>query len=68
MQTQFGNPENFMLMVKTSYSAVYRPRSVFFEQITTIQGNITQPVLLLAPDGVLLRVVSGFIFYGKTAQ
>ncbi|MEH2280697.1 MAG: DUF4864 domain-containing protein [Nostoc sp.] len=57
IQTQFGNPENFMLMVKTSYSAVYRPRSVFFDRITTIQGNITQPVLLLAPDGVPLRAL-----------
>lgn len=57
IQTQFGTPENFMQMVKTSYPAVYRPRSVFFEKITTIQGNITQPVLLLAPDGIPLRAL-----------
>lgn len=57
IQAQFKNPENFMQMVKTSYPAVYRPRSVFFEKITTIQGNITQPVLLLAPNGIPLRAL-----------
>lgn len=57
IQAQFVTPENFMQMVKTSYRAVYRPRSVFFEKITTIQGNITQPVLLLAPDGIPLRAL-----------
>ncbi|MEH1942656.1 MAG: DUF4864 domain-containing protein [Nostoc sp.] len=57
IQAQFGTPENFMQMVKTTYPGVYRPRSVFFEKITTIQGNITQPVLLLAPDGVPLRAL-----------
>ena len=57
IQAQFGTPENFVQMVKISYPAVYRPRSVFFEKITTIEGNITQPVLLLAPDGVLLRAL-----------
>lgn len=57
IQAQFGTPENFIQMVKISYPAVYRPRSVFFEKITTIQGNITQPVLLLAPDGVPLRAL-----------
>lgn len=57
IQAQFGTPENFIQMVKTSYPAVYRPRSVFFEKITTIQENITQPVLLLAPDGIPLRAL-----------
>ncbi|MBW4426608.1 MAG: DUF4864 domain-containing protein [Nostoc desertorum CM1-VF14] len=57
IQAQFVTPENFIRMVKISYPAVYRPRSVFFEEITTIQGKITQPVLLLAPDGVPLRAL-----------
>ena len=57
IQAQFGTSENFIQMVKISYPAVYRPRSVFFEKITTIQGNITQPVLLLAPDGVPFRAL-----------
>lgn len=55
IQRQFGTPENFMLMVKTSYPAVYRPRSVLFEDIITVQGTLTQPVLLLDSTGVPVR-------------
>ncbi|WP_427159830.1 DUF4864 domain-containing protein [Aliinostoc sp. HNIBRCY26] len=57
IREQFQNADNFMRMVSISYPAVYRPRSVFFEKITTIQDNITQPVLLLAPDGKPLRAL-----------
>jgi Domain of unknown function (DUF4864) len=41
IQAQFQTPENFMKMVKTGYLPVYRPRSVVFEGMSTIQGNIT---------------------------
>ncbi|AFY35085.1 DUF4864 domain-containing protein [Calothrix sp. PCC 7507] len=57
IQVQFRNPANFIQMVKISYPAVYRPRSVLFEEMTMIQGNITQPVLLLGPDGVPVRAL-----------
>ncbi len=57
IQVQFRNPENFMEMVKLGYPAVYRPRSVLFEEITSIQGNVTQPVLLLSPDGLPVRAL-----------
>jgi Domain of unknown function (DUF4864) len=57
IQEQFQTPENFMWMVKKSYPAVYRPRSVFFEKLTTVQGSVTQPVLLLAPDGTPRRAL-----------
>jgi hypothetical protein len=57
IQTQFGTPENFMRMVTTSYQAVYRPRSVLFEDITTISGALTQPVLLLDSSGVPVRAL-----------
>jgi hypothetical protein len=57
IQEQFQNADNFLRMVSMSYPAVYRPRSVFFEKVTTIQDNITQPVLLLAPDGIPLRAL-----------
>jgi Domain of unknown function (DUF4864) len=57
IQLQFQTPENFIKMVKTGYPPVYRPRSVLFEDITTIQGNITQLVLLLGPDGVPVRAL-----------
>ncbi|MBE9208110.1 DUF4864 domain-containing protein [Nostoc sp. LEGE 06077] len=57
IQEQFQSPESFMRMVMVNYPAVYRPRSVVFEKITTIQDNITQPVLLLSPHGVPLRAL-----------
>ncbi|BAZ10494.1 hypothetical protein NIES4071_23160 [Calothrix sp. NIES-4071] len=57
IKAQFQTPENFFKMVKIGYQAVYRPRSVLFENITTIQGNITQLVLLLDPDGVPVRAL-----------
>ena len=57
IQIQFRSPENFMQMVRLGYPAVYRPRSVFFEKITTIHGKITQLVLLLGPDGVPVRAL-----------
>ncbi|MBH8556188.1 DUF4864 domain-containing protein [Nostocaceae cyanobacterium CENA357] len=57
IQEQFLTAEKFIQMVRISYPAVYRPRSVFFEKITTIQGNITQSVLLLSPHGVPLRAL-----------
>jgi Domain of unknown function (DUF4864) len=57
IQQHFKTPENFMRMVMLSYPAVYRPRSVFFEKVTTVQDNITQPVLLLSPHGMPLRAL-----------
>jgi ketosteroid isomerase-like protein len=57
IQLQFTNPENFMQMVRLGYPAVYRPRSVVFEKITSIHGKITQLVLLLGPDGVPFRAL-----------
>lgn len=57
IQTRFESPENFMHMVKTIYHAVYRPRSVLFEDLTKMGGVLTQPVLLLDHEGVLLRAL-----------
>lgn len=55
IQMQFGTPENFMSMVKAGYQAVYRPRSVMFENIAIVDGALTQLVLLLDPNGLLVR-------------
>ncbi len=57
IQMQFQSPENFMQMVETAYPAVYRPRSVLFENLTKMRGILTQPVLLLDPEGVLMRAL-----------
>ncbi|MDZ7956407.1 MAG: DUF4864 domain-containing protein [Aulosira sp. DedQUE10] len=57
IKIQFRNPENFMQMVRMGYPAVYRPRSVLFQNIIIIHGKITQPVLLLGPDGVPVKAL-----------
>lgn len=51
IQAQFGTAKNFMAMVRASYQPVYRPRSVVFEDITTVEGIPAAQVLLLSPDG-----------------
>ncbi len=57
IQVTFCTPDNFMRMVRTAYQPVYRPRSVMFEDITTIQGFPAQKVLLLNEDGRLVRAL-----------
>jgi hypothetical protein len=52
IQAKFGTPENFMAIVKTFYRPVYRPRRIGgFTEPRLIEGMITQPVLLIGPDG-----------------
>ncbi|MGI0493447.1 DUF4864 domain-containing protein [Alkalinema pantanalense CENA528] len=57
IQAMFRNPTNFMNMVRQSYEPAYRPRSVIFEDVVVVQGNFTQPVLLLSPQGVPVRAL-----------
>ena len=51
IQAQFGNPQNFMAMVKSGYQPVYRPRSVLFGDAVEIQGKIAQQVLIMDAEG-----------------
>ncbi|MGE0725605.1 MAG: DUF4864 domain-containing protein [Alphaproteobacteria bacterium] len=51
IQAQFGTPAVFMEMVRTGYMAVYRPRSVEFRDLVTIDGQPVQRVLVVGPDG-----------------
>ncbi|MBD0314481.1 MAG: DUF4864 domain-containing protein, partial [Microcoleus sp. T3-bin5] len=57
IQMQFVSPENFMHMVKIAYQAVYRPRSVLFENLATVEGIPAQPVLLLDSEGIPIRAI-----------
>ncbi len=47
----FGNAENFLQMVRTSYPVVYRPRTVAFEPPEVFQGEVLQPVRMTDADG-----------------
>lgn len=55
IQAQFVTPQDFMAMVKSYYPAVYRPRSVMFEQVIIVDGMPTQQVLLMTAAGELVR-------------
>jgi len=57
IRAKFGTAKNFFQAVKTSYAAVYRPRSVMFEKLVMVQGIPTQEVVLLAPDGDLVKAL-----------
>lgn len=57
IRAKFGTAENFLQAVRTTYQAVYRPRSVMFEKLLPVQGVLTQEVILLAPDGDLVKAL-----------
>lgn len=57
IRAKFGTARNFFQAIKTSYAAVYRPRSVMFEKLVAVQGVPTQEVILLAPDGELVKAL-----------
>lgn len=51
IQAMFQTPARFMRMVRTGYQPVYRPQSVQFGRVIEYQGQPTQLVTLIAPDG-----------------
>lgn len=57
IQATFQTPGNFLRMVKIYYEAVYRPRSVVFDDLALVNGDLAQPVLVLDPNGVPMRAL-----------
>ncbi|MGB3786973.1 MAG: DUF4864 domain-containing protein [Phormidesmis sp.] len=55
IQAQFGTPDNFAAMVEEAYPSVYRPRSVVFENMLTVEGLPAQQVMLMDQSGRLIR-------------
>ncbi|MEL6353237.1 MAG: DUF4864 domain-containing protein [Cyanobacteria bacterium J06627_28] len=55
IQIQFGTAEHFVAMVEAAYPPVYRPRSVVFEDILTVEGLPAQQVMLMDQNGQLIR-------------
>jgi hypothetical protein len=52
IQAKYRTPDIFMTVVKTFYRPVYRPRREGgFTGLYIIDGMLTQPVLLVGPDG-----------------
>lgn len=54
IQAQFKTPAEFMRMVRSGYEAVYRPRSTRFLEAIVMDGQIVQPLEVVAPDGSLV--------------
>lgn len=51
LQTQFGTPENFMVLVRTAYPVVYAPASVAFLQAEAQDAEAIQRVQMTDQQG-----------------
>ncbi len=65
IQRQFGDPANFLSMVKTGYLPVYRPREVQFRALIEDRSEPVQPVLLVGPE---LDVVTAYYVMQRQAD
>ena len=57
IQRMFGSSEIFMGIVRQGYQPVYRPRAFDFGEIVELDGQPTQKVHVIGPDG---RPVTAF--------
>jgi hypothetical protein len=54
IQKQFHTPGEFMHMVRTGYSAVYRPGTVRFLEHFVLSGQPVQPLEIVTPDDAVV--------------
>jgi hypothetical protein len=54
IRRQFGNPDSFLEMVRTSYGALLVARYTEFLDGAVIGGSVIQPLRLVAPDNTVL--------------
>jgi len=54
IQKQFHTPSEFMYMVRTGYSAVYRPGTVRFLEHFVLSGQPVQPLEIVTPDDAVV--------------
>ena len=55
IQRRFGNPDDFMRMVRDNYKAVYRAGSFQFVRLRKVDGTWTQTVDLVDESGFVWR-------------
>jgi hypothetical protein len=65
IQRQFGNPTDFLAMVRSGYMPVYRPREVRFGDLIESRREPVQTVLLVGPK---LEVVTAYYVMEKQAD
>jgi hypothetical protein len=51
IQRMFGNPANFLAMVKSGYPPLYRHRRAEFGELAVMNGELVQSVLVTGADG-----------------
>ena len=51
IQQKFGDAATFMQMVKSGYTAVYRPKSVAFDKLVDTEYGPDQILKVIGPDG-----------------
>ena len=51
IQQRFGDPANFMEMIRSGYPQVYRPQSYEFQQLEQLSGVTVQEVFFFGEDG-----------------
>jgi len=57
IRQQFKSVGNFMRMVRSSYYAVYRPRSVLLGELAEMQGFPAQSVFVMDQQGAIVKAV-----------
>lgn len=62
IKQKFGDPANFMEMVREGYETVYRPGAVEFRKLGMVHGRLAQRVFMTGPDG---RAMIAFYFMEK---
>ena len=53
IRKQFGTPENFLAMVRGGYGALVAARYTEFLEGAVVDGNVIQPLRLIAPDNTV---------------
>ena len=53
IRQQFGTPENFLAMVRGGYGALIAARYTEFLEGAVVEGNVVQPLRLIAPDNTV---------------
>ncbi len=54
IQQMFGTPTTFMNMVERSYPQVFKSRSIRFLGLTTVDGQLTQRVVIESDAGTVI--------------
>jgi hypothetical protein len=57
IQAKAGNAAKFMAMVRANYQPVYRPRAVFFQDVTMMDGAPAQRVLVMDAKGAPVQAI-----------